>query len=75
MLNWLKAGRRIAGASLRQVEVNGGPGALLLDGDERVICVWSLEIAGGYIQGIKSVINPEKLQHLGPITDWSSFLP
>ena len=29
---WLRLGSRIAGAGLREVEVNGMPGALLLDG-------------------------------------------
>jgi RNA polymerase sigma-70 factor (ECF subfamily) len=59
---------------MRPVEVNGGPGALLLDGQERLIGVWALEIAGGQIQSIKSVVNPDKLDHLGPVTDWQAAL-
>jgi RNA polymerase sigma-70 factor (ECF subfamily) len=74
LLNWLKMGRRIAGASLRPVEINGGPGALLLDGEQRLIGVWALEIAGNQIQSIKSVVNPDKLDHLGPVTDWQRAL-
>jgi RNA polymerase sigma-70 factor (ECF subfamily) len=74
LLNWLKMGRRITGASMRPVEVNGGPGALLLDGEERLIGVWALEIAGNQIQSIKSVVNPDKLDHLGPVTDWQAAL-
>jgi RNA polymerase sigma-70 factor (TIGR02957 family) len=69
LLNWVKAGSRIPGASLRPVEVNGSPGALLLDGEERLIGVWALEISGGQIQRVNSVINPEKLTHLGPVAD------
>ena len=72
--NWIKLGTRIAGASLQPVEVNGDPGALLLDGEGRLIGVWALEIAGGHIQSIRSVVNPEKLGHLGPVADWSSVL-
>jgi RNA polymerase sigma-70 factor (TIGR02957 family) len=72
--NWIKLGTRIAGASLRPVEVNGAPGALLLDGEGRLIGVWALEISGGQIQSISSVVNPEKLAHLGPVTDWKSAL-
>ena len=30
---WMRQGERIPGAALRQVEVNGQPGAMLLDGD------------------------------------------
>jgi RNA polymerase sigma-70 factor (ECF subfamily) len=74
LLNWVKMGRRIAGASIRPVEVNGGPGALLLDGEQRLIGVWALEIAGNEIQGIESIVNPEKLAHLGPVTDWARAL-
>jgi RNA polymerase sigma-70 factor (ECF subfamily) len=74
LLNWVKMGRRIAGASMRPVEVNGGPGALLLDGEQRLIGVWALEISGNQITSIKSVVNPDKLDHLGPVTDWQSAL-
>jgi RNA polymerase sigma-70 factor (ECF subfamily) len=64
--NWLRAGRRIPGASLRPAEVNGMPGALLLDGEDRLIGVWTLHIADGRIQQISSIVNPDKLRHLGP---------
>ena len=49
-MNWVRLGSRIPGASLRPVEVNGMPGALLLDGDGRLVGVWELEIWGGEIQ-------------------------
>jgi len=39
LVNWLQVGARIPGASLRPAEVNGAPGALLLDGDGRVVAV------------------------------------
>ena len=74
LLNWVKLGTRIAGASLQVAEVNGDPGALLFDGERRLISVWALEIAGGEIQAIRSVVNPEKLAHLGPVADWQSAL-
>ena len=75
LLNWLKAGARIPGAALHQAEVNGGPGALLVDGEGRLIGVWALEIDSGYIRGISSVVNPEKLSHLGPLADLRALLP
>jgi RNA polymerase sigma-70 factor, ECF subfamily len=51
------------------VEVNGQPGALVLTGDGSLIGVWALDIADGQIQGIRSVVNPEKLSHVGPVAD------
>ena len=74
LMNWVKLGARIPGASLRPVEVNGMPGALLLDGENRLVGVWELEIGGGEIQGINSVVNPEKLAHLGPLADIRAML-
>jgi RNA polymerase sigma-70 factor (ECF subfamily) len=74
LLNWVKLGTRIPGASMRPVEVNGGPGALLLDGDGRLIAVWTLEIGHGQIQSVGSIVNPEKLTHLGPVSDLAVLL-
>jgi RNA polymerase sigma-70 factor (TIGR02957 family) len=74
LLNWVKLGARLPGASIRPVQVNGGPGALLLDADERVVAVWALEIAGNQIQAINSIVNPSKLGHLGPVADMASLL-
>jgi RNA polymerase sigma-70 factor (ECF subfamily) len=74
LLNWVRLGARIPGASLQAVEVNGMPGALLLDGENRLAGVWALDIGGGHIQGVNSVINPEKLAHLGPLADVRALL-
>ena len=61
------------GVSLRPVEVNGGPGALYLDAQERLIAVVALEIAGAEVRGISSIVNPDKLTHLGPVGDIGSL--
>ncbi|HEX4283324.1 MAG TPA: RNA polymerase sigma-70 factor [Solirubrobacteraceae bacterium] len=74
LANWTKLATRIPGASLRQVEVNGMPGGLLLDGDGLLVGVWSLGISGGQIQSINSVVNPDKLAHLGPVADVKALL-
>jgi RNA polymerase sigma-70 factor (ECF subfamily) len=74
LLGWTRVGSRIPGASMRPVEVNGAPGALLLDGEERLIGVWALDIAGGEIAGLRSVVNPDKLAHLGPVADVRALL-
>ena len=69
-----QATARLPGISLRLVEVNGGPGALILDGQQRLIGVWALDIAGGQITSISSIVNPDKLTHLGPVADLRSLL-
>ncbi len=74
LMTWSRWGARIPGASIRPVEVNGASGALLLDGESRVIAVWALEISGGEVAGIKSVVNPEKLGHLGPVANVHALL-
>ncbi|MDE3134808.1 MAG: RNA polymerase sigma-70 factor [Acidobacteriota bacterium] len=68
--NWAKARSKIAGSiSFRPVELNGGPGALLLDADNRVAGALALEIADGHITRVMSVVNPEKLAHLGTVAN------
>jgi RNA polymerase sigma-70 factor (ECF subfamily) len=65
---WARQLKRLAAGELRQVEVNGQPGALLLDSEGALIAVWALDIADGQVQSVASVINPDKLGHLGPLT-------
>ena len=50
-------------------EVNGQPGAVIRDGAGRVVNVLTLDVLDGRIQVIRSVINPDKLRHLGPVAD------
>ncbi|HJQ41633.1 MAG TPA: RNA polymerase sigma-70 factor, partial [Jatrophihabitantaceae bacterium] len=57
---------RTLNASLQPAEVNGQPGAVALDADGLVISVLSFDIADGQVQAIRSVVNPNKLTHLGP---------
>jgi RNA polymerase sigma-70 factor (TIGR02957 family) len=49
--------------------VNGQPGAVVYDAEGRVASVLSLDIADGQVQAVRSVVNPDKLQHLGPTSD------
>jgi hypothetical protein len=62
------------GVSLRLVEVNGGPGALLVDARQRLLGVVALGIAGGQVTSISAVVNPDTLTHLGPVADFRSLL-
>jgi RNA polymerase sigma-70 factor (ECF subfamily) len=55
---------------MRRVELNGQPGVLALDSEGKLINVFALDITGGVIQTVRSVINPDKLGHLGyPLSD------
>jgi RNA polymerase sigma-70 factor (ECF subfamily) len=71
---WVRVIARLPGVSWRPVEVNGGPGARLLDGQQRLIGMVALDIAGGQITSISAIVNPDKLTHLGPIGDFRSLL-
>jgi RNA polymerase sigma-70 factor (ECF subfamily) len=49
--------------------VNGQPGAVAYDAEGRVASVFALDIADGLVQAVRSVVNPDKLQHLGPTSE------
>ncbi|HKP91823.1 MAG TPA: RNA polymerase sigma-70 factor [Thermoleophilaceae bacterium] len=74
LLAWMRAGARIPGASMRQVEVNGQQGAVMLDGESRVISVMALDVGDDEIVAVRSIVNPEKLGHLGPVADLRELL-
>jgi RNA polymerase sigma-70 factor (TIGR02957 family) len=74
LANGFAAAFRIPGVHVQPAEVNGSPGALWLDGSERLIGVMVLDIGRGQIQGISSIVNPDKLAHLGPTADLKSLL-
>jgi RNA polymerase sigma factor (sigma-70 family) len=65
VLNWINRVARHPGVWLRPVEVNGGPGAFIVDAQQRLVGVCALEIADGQITSIRSIVNPDKLKHLG----------
>jgi RNA polymerase sigma-70 factor (TIGR02957 family) len=50
--------------------VNGDPGLLSFDDQGRLINVLVLEISDGMVHALRSVVNPDKLDHLGyPLTE------
>jgi RNA polymerase sigma-70 factor, ECF subfamily len=49
--------------------VNGQPGAIFRDRDGKVLNTLALDILDGQIHTIRSVINPDKLGHVGPVAD------
>jgi RNA polymerase sigma-70 factor (TIGR02957 family) len=74
LVAWARTGERAGGVEFRPVEVNGQPGAIALDAEQKIISVLVLDIADGRIQAVSSVVNPDKLRHLGPIADMRAFL-
>jgi RNA polymerase sigma factor (sigma-70 family) len=62
------------GATLRRTEVNGEPGVVVVDPEDKVMGVVTLEVAEGRIREVNGVFNPDKLRHLGPVADhWAMF--
>ena len=55
--------------TLEPHEVNGQPGAIFRDRDGKVLYTLALDVLDGQIQTIRSVSNPDKLGHVGPVAD------
>ncbi|WP_405918121.1 RNA polymerase sigma-70 factor [Streptomyces sp. NBC_00728] len=55
--------------TFEQHEVNGQPGAVFRAPDGRILHTLALDVLDGRIRAIRSVINPDKLGHLGPVAD------
>jgi RNA polymerase sigma-70 factor (ECF subfamily) len=64
-------GRQVTsrGGTLQPRSINGQPGAIVRDPAGRVVSVFALDIADGAVHTVRSVINPDKLGHLGPVAD------
>ncbi len=65
---------RFGVAAVREVDVNGEPGIVAVDGDGRLVTVIAVEISRGQIQAVNSVANPDKLAHLGPVADLAGMV-
>ena len=52
-------------ASARPAEVNGQPGLLSFDADGNLVGVLAFDLLDGQVQAIRSIVNPDKLRHLG----------
>jgi RNA polymerase sigma-70 factor, ECF subfamily len=68
MLGLFRRGHKM-GAHGELAWVNGQPGAVSRDAEGRIVNVFALDIADGVVQAIRSVVNPDKLRHLGPTSD------
>ncbi|MFE6335464.1 RNA polymerase sigma-70 factor [Streptomyces sp. NPDC057798] len=59
----------LIGVTAEPHEVNGQPGLIFRDRDGKVVNIMAIDIADGRVRAIRSVINPEKLAHVGPVAD------
>jgi RNA polymerase sigma-70 factor (ECF subfamily) len=57
------------GVTVEGARVNGQPGLRALDRDGRIVAVMGFDVVGGRIARLHSVVNPDKLTHLGPVSD------
>ena len=62
------------GVTIRRTRINGQPGALFLDPEGRVMYVVTVDVSEGAVQTVRSIINPDKLRHLGPLADVRAML-
>jgi RNA polymerase sigma-70 factor (TIGR02957 family) len=70
LLAWVRAIMRWSGGiAFHRVDVNGQPGAMTFDPQGGLIGVLALDVADGHVQAVNSIVNPDKLRHLGPLTD------
>jgi RNA polymerase sigma-70 factor (TIGR02957 family) len=69
----LMAGRsvlaRFGGVRLQPTEINGEPGAMAFDTEDRLVAIIGLGIVDGQIETIHSIANPDKLRHLDQVSD------
>ena len=47
---------------------------MLVDAEGKLVNVLSLDVADGLVQTVRSIINPDKLRHLGPLADVRGLL-
>jgi RNA polymerase sigma-70 factor (TIGR02957 family) len=65
LLSGMRAAESFGGLFMRQMQVNGQPGAMVSDATGKLIAVVVLDIAAdGHISAVRSIVNPEKLRHL-----------
>jgi RNA polymerase sigma-70 factor (ECF subfamily) len=57
------------GGLLESHEVNGQPGLVFRDRDGGVVSTFTLDVLDGQIQTIRTVNNPDKLRHTGPVAN------
>jgi RNA polymerase sigma-70 factor (ECF subfamily) len=69
----VRVGRR-HGLRLEPVAVNGSPGVRVVDPAGRLLNVLSVDFRDGRVAQVRSIVNPDKLRHLGPVVSAAEVL-
>jgi RNA polymerase sigma-70 factor (ECF subfamily) len=64
-----RAAGKVDGATFELTEVNGQPGWIGREADGAIVVVMALDILDDRVLGVRSVVNPDKLTHLGRVSD------
>ena len=64
----------MAGRRIREVRSTASRARCCSTASGRLISVMALEIADGQVQAVHSIINPDKLAHLGEVADFRALL-
>ncbi|GJF31527.1 DNA-directed RNA polymerase sigma-70 factor [Kitasatospora sp. NE20-6] len=63
-----------SGGLVEPHQVNGQPGSVFRDRNGRVLSTWALDVLDGRIRTIRTVNNPDKLGHVGPVANaWEAL--
>ncbi len=73
LVNLVASAQRL-GLELRRLEINGQPGAAFFNSEGQLVNVVSLDVADHVVQTVRSIVNPDKLRHLGPTADLKQIL-
>ena len=57
------------GVTFAPARVNGQPGVRALAPDGRLVSLLAVDVAGGRVVRVHSLLNPDKLGHLGPLSE------
>jgi RNA polymerase sigma-70 factor (ECF subfamily) len=60
---------RDMGVALLPARINGQPGIRVLAPDGRLVNVVGIDVVDGRVARVYSILNPDKLGHLGPLSD------
>jgi RNA polymerase sigma-70 factor (ECF subfamily) len=74
LVNGTRAFGGLPGVTFTVAEVNGGPGLVYRDAQDRILGVMGLDVVDGRIASVDAVVNPDKLRHLGEVGDTVALL-
>jgi len=73
LVGLFRQGRR-HGLLVEPALVNGSPGVRVLDPAGRLLNVLAIDLREGRVAQVRSIINPDKLRHLGPVVSAAEIL-